>query len=259
MRKARRGGGKIAASPTMEEVANLGSASSIIEAVVSARPRDTLREKSLFDGDSQEQQRLPPDERSAALQIIQGEVAACTRCSELASTRTQTVFGVGSPTARICFIGEAPGADEDRLGEPFVGRAGQLLTKMILACGLKREEVYILNVLKCRPPGNRTPQPDEVSNCRGYLERQLEIIQPEIICCFGCRGRTSRALDRSHYRQIAGIVSRVRWHSRYLHLSPGVSAAEPGGQGRCLGRFEEDDAEAGRRTEVVRRTNKEFF
>jgi DNA polymerase len=128
---------------------------------------------------------LAPGERVAALATIAREVAACTRCNELACTRTQTVFGVGDTQARLCFLGEAPGADEDRQGEPFVGRAGQLLTKIIEACRLRREDVYILNVLKCRPPGNRNPLPDEAANCREYLDRQLEIIRPEFICCLG--------------------------------------------------------------------------
>jgi DNA polymerase len=112
-------------------------------------------------------------------------VAACRLCDELAATRTQTVFGVGNPHARLCFLGEAPGADEDRQGEPFVGRAGQLLTRIIEACKLARSDVYILNVLKCRPPDNRTPLPSEVANCRGFLDRQLAQIQPEFICCLG--------------------------------------------------------------------------
>lgn len=124
-------------------------------------------------------------ERNEALQVLTGEVSACTRCDELARTRTQTVFGVGNPQARLCFMGEAPGADEDRRGEPFVGRAGQLLTKIIEACTLRRDDVYILNTLKCRPPGNRNPSEQEAANCRGFLDRQLEIIQPEYICCLG--------------------------------------------------------------------------
>jgi len=119
------------------------------------------------------------------LEVLQQEVAGCTLCGELASTRTQTVFGVGNPQARLCFLGEAPGADEDRQGEPFVGRAGQLLNKIIEACRLRREDVYILNVLKCRPPGNRNPLPDEANNCRRYLDRQLELVAPEFICCLG--------------------------------------------------------------------------
>jgi uracil-DNA glycosylase len=127
----------------------------------------------------------PDASRAPSLAVLQQEVAGCTRCSELASLRTQTVFGVGNPKARLCFMGEAPGADEDRLGEPFVGRAGQLLNKIIEACRLKREDVYILNMIKCRPPGNRNPLPHELTNCRGYLERQLDLIQPEFICCLG--------------------------------------------------------------------------
>ena len=136
----------------------------------------------LFAGDSPP---MPAAERPGALQVIAREVAACTRCRELATTRTQTVFGVGDPAARLCFLGEAPGADEDRQGEPFVGRAGQLLDKIIEACTLRRSEVYILNTLKCRPPGNRNPLPDELAHCRGFLDRQLDIIRPEFICCLG--------------------------------------------------------------------------
>jgi uracil-DNA glycosylase len=129
--------------------------------------------------------RSPEAPQAPSLAVLQQEVAACTRCDELASKRTQTVFGVGNPQARLCFMGEAPGADEDRLGEPFVGRAGQLLTKIIEACQMKREDAYILNMIKCRPPGNRNPLPDELANCRGFLERQLELIRPEFICCLG--------------------------------------------------------------------------
>jgi len=119
------------------------------------------------------------------LEVLQTEVAACTLCEELASTRTQTVFGVGNPQARLCFLGEAPGADEDRLGEPFVGRGGQLLSKIIEACQLRREDVYLLNVLRCRPPNNRNPTGEEATNCRQFLERQLQLLGPEFICCLG--------------------------------------------------------------------------
>ncbi len=192
-----------------------------------SQPAETIVERSLFSSESSEKKIIPQADRPAALEIIRQEVAACTRCSELASTRTQTVFGVGSPTARICFIGEAPGADEDRLGEPFVGRAGQLLTKMIQACGLKREEVYILNVLKCRPPGNRTPLPDEVSNCRGYMERQLEIIRPEVICCLGAVAAqavltTDRSIGklRGKFHEYLGIPVLCTYHPAYLLRNP---------------------------------------
>lgn len=125
------------------------------------------------------------EDREWRLNQLKQRVAACTRCQELASTRTQTVFGVGNPEARILFVGEAPGADEDAQGEPFVGAAGQLLDKITVACGLKREEIYICNILRCRPPGNRKPQPDEATNCREYLDGQIAIIDPEFIVCWG--------------------------------------------------------------------------
>ena len=119
------------------------------------------------------------------MNVLQQDVAGCTLCAELSSTRTQTVFGVGNPDARVVFFGEAPGADEDRQGEPFVGRAGQLLTKIIAACTWSRDDVYILNTLKCRPPGNRNPAEEERANCRPFWKQQLEIIQPEYIVCLG--------------------------------------------------------------------------
>jgi DNA polymerase len=125
------------------------------------------------------------ESRIRSLAILREEVAACQRCEPLARARAHTVFGSGPAGARLCFLGEAPGADEDASGEPFVGRAGQLLTKILEACTLAREDVYILNVLKCRPPDNRRPLPDETANCRGYFEKQLEIIGPEFICCLG--------------------------------------------------------------------------
>jgi DNA polymerase len=127
----------------------------------------------------------PPQPASGPLAILAAKVKACTRCNELATTRTQTVFGVGNPQARIVFVGEAPGADEDAQGEPFVGRAGQLLNQIIKASQLTREEIYICNVLKCRPPNNRTPNDEECANCREYLEGQLSAIDPEYIVCWG--------------------------------------------------------------------------
>jgi uracil-DNA glycosylase family 4 len=123
--------------------------------------------------------------RTDALARIAAEVAACDRCRELAAGRTRTVPGQGDPHAKLVFIGEAPGEDEDRQGLAFVGRAGQLLTKMIEAIGLTREQVFICNIVKCRPPNNRAPMPDEESNCTPYLARQLEIIRPKVICALG--------------------------------------------------------------------------
>ena len=128
----------------------------------------------------------PADDRLAALAAVACKVTACTRCPELVRNRTQTVFGVGNPHARLVFVGEAPGADEDRQGEPFVGRAGQLLNDIIeKGMKLRRQDVYILNILRCRPPDNRTPLPIEAAACREYLDAQLDIIRPEFICCLG--------------------------------------------------------------------------
>lgn len=115
---------------------------------------------------------------------LMAEVLGCTRCG-LSRTRKSVVFGEGNPRSRLMFVGEAPGADEDRQGRPFVGRAGQLLTKIIAAMGLRREDTYITNILKCRPPGNRNPEVDEICDCMPYLEKQIDLIRPEVICTLG--------------------------------------------------------------------------
>jgi len=129
---------------------------------------------------------LPHASREEALAEVAQRVAACTRCPALVANRTQTVFGTGNPHSKLVFLGEAPGADEDRQGEPFVGRSGQLLTDIITkGMKLRREDVYILNILRCRPPDNRPPLPAESVNCREYLDAQLAIIQPQFICCLG--------------------------------------------------------------------------
>ena len=170
---------------------------------------------------------VPAASAAPTLEILRSEVAGCAACDELARTRTQTVFGVGSPSARLCFMGEAPGADEDRLGEPFVGKAGQLLDKMIEACTLSRGEVYILNVLKCRPPGNRNPTPDEARNCRGFLQRQLELIDPEYICCLGAvaaqnflQADTPIGRLRGRVHEHAGRKVVCTYHPAYLLRNP---------------------------------------
>jgi DNA polymerase len=126
-----------------------------------------------------------PEQRLRELEVLRACVAECTLCKHLAATRTQTVFGVGPIDPELCFIGEAPGATEDARGEPFVGEAGLLLNRIIAACGMKREEVYICNIIRCRPPGNRTPNPEEAGNCREYLEKQLALVRPKYICCLG--------------------------------------------------------------------------
>ena len=160
---------------------------------------------------------------ASSLDTLKSEVAACTLCDELASTRRQTVFGVGDPQARLCLLGEAPGADEDRLGEPFVGRAGQLMNKILEACNLSREQVYILNVLKCRPPNNRNPTPEESQNCRQFLDQQLQFIQPEFICCLGAVA-AQNLLDttapigrlRGKMHDYQGISVLCTYHPAYL-------------------------------------------
>lgn len=138
-------------------------------------PQNTTHEKVVLSGTTPHEQ----------LEELKSCVANCTRCPDLANTRNQTVFGTGNPNAKVMFLGEAPGADEDRTGEPFVGRAGQLLDKIIGACGWKREDLYICNILKCRPPGNRNPTLQEATNCREYLDSQIANVDPEYIVCWG--------------------------------------------------------------------------
>lgn len=164
---------------------------------------------------------------STALDVLRQEVAGCRRCEHLAESRTQTVFGSGRIDARLCFMGEAPGADEDASGMPFVGRAGQLLTKIIEACTLSRDDVYILNVLKCRPPENRAPLPQETANCRGFFERQLEIIAPEYICCLGTTAaqallETEETIGRLRKRWFSWRSAHVicTYHPSYLLRNP---------------------------------------
>ncbi len=128
---------------------------------------------------------LPLADRIAGLAALAERVKQCTRCHELAETRTQTVFGVGNPEAKIMFVGEAPGADEDLQGEPFVGKSGQLLNEIVKACRIRREDIYICNVLRCRPPGNRLPAPQEAANCREYLDGQIAHVNPDYIVCWG--------------------------------------------------------------------------
>lgn len=166
---------------------------------------------------------VPADQRAAALQVIEAQVQNCTVCDELCASRSRTVFGVGNPSARLVFVGEGPGADEDRLGEPFVGAAGKLLNKILSASQLKREEVYILNTVKCRPPLNRTPTEAEIRNCWDYADRQLELIQPEFICCLGSVAaktmlQTTEALGRLRGRFHPWKGSRliVTYHPAYL-------------------------------------------
>jgi uracil-DNA glycosylase len=159
---------------------------------------------------------------------LRARVAACTRCA-LSGTRTQTVFGVGNLRAEWLIVGEAPGADEDRKGEPFVGRAGQLLNSMLRAVGLTREQVYIANVLKCRPPGNRDPNPNEAAECLPYLERQIALLQPKIMLAVGRIAaqnllRTDKTLgslrQQVHRFGVSQVPLIVTYHPGYLLRTP---------------------------------------
>ena len=156
------------------------------------------------------------------------EVADCRRCG-LCETRTQAVPGVGNPAATWMFVGEAPGAEEDRRGEPFVGRAGQLLTNMLAAMGMKREDVFIANVLKCRPPNNRNPQADEVDQCKAYLHRQIGLIQPKIIVALGAFAARElldsdlaigKLRGRVHEIEPGGTPCIATYHPAYLLRDP---------------------------------------
>ncbi|MFI4865801.1 MAG: uracil-DNA glycosylase [Steroidobacterales bacterium] len=168
----------------------------------------------------------PVDE--TAWRALRAQVSVCTRC-ELSKTRTQTVFGVGNPRAEIMVIGEAPGADEDRQGEPFVGRAGQLLNSMLRAIGHPRETVYIANVLKCRPPGNREPRPAEAACCLPYLQQQLDMIQPRLLVALGRVAAQNLLATDTPLARLRGQLHRigaratpliVTYHPAYLLRSP---------------------------------------
>ncbi len=165
--------------------------------------------------------------RAGSLEAVRTELGDCTRC-KLAGHRTQIVFGVGNPKARLVFVGEAPGRDEDLQGEPFVGRAGQLLTEIITrGMKLKRDDVYICNVIKCRPPENRNPEPDEVASCEPFLLRQLELIGPEVIVALGkfavqtlLREKTPITKLRGRWYDYHGIRLMPTFHPAYLLRNP---------------------------------------
>ena len=168
----------------------------------------------------------PAKDAAARLAAIQKELGPCTRC-KLCERRTQIVFGVGDPNARLVFVGEAPGRDEDLQGEPFVGAAGKLLDRMIAAMGLRRRDVYIANIVKCRPPKNRDPEPDEVAQCEPFLRQQIAAIEPEAIVGLGryavqtlLRDSTAITKQRGQWRQYDGIPFMPTFHPAYLLRNP---------------------------------------
>ncbi len=150
-----------------------------------------------------------PAERREALKSVFEEARGCVRCSELASTRQNVVFGAGNADADLMFVGEAPGMHEDQQGLPFVGRAGKLLDQLLGEVGLARSDVFITNVLLCRPPGNRDPQPDEIDTCKPYLQRKIELIEPKVICTLG--NFATKLLTRSQ-RGITSVHGRTQVH-----------------------------------------------
>jgi DNA polymerase len=169
---------------------------------------------------------VAPKDRAAALRAIQEEIGDCTRCA-LHKGRHTVVFGDGDPNARLMFVGEGPGADEDAQGLPFVGRAGQLLNNMIGAMGLRRDQVYIANIVKCRPPQNRVPEPDEANTCAPFLFRQIDVIHPEVIVALGSTAATyllgaksPLSALRGRIHSTRGIKLIVTYHPAYLLRDP---------------------------------------
>jgi len=168
----------------------------------------------------------PPFASSLTLEEVREELGDCRRC-KLHSTRTNIVFGAGNPKAKLIFVGEGPGRDEDLQGKPFVGLAGQLLTKIIQAIQLTREEVYIANIIKCRPPGNRNPEPDEIRACEPFLIKQLQAIRPKLICALGTfaaqtllKTEERISLLRGKFHQYQGIPLMPTYHPAYLLRNP---------------------------------------
>jgi len=161
-----------------------------------------------------------------SLTEIRADLGDCRRC-KLHTGRTNIVFGVGNPDARLMFVGEGPGADEDEQGEPFVGRAGQLLTQIIKAMGLAREDVYIANVVKCRPPGNRNPEPDEIESCAPFLQAQIASIRPTVIVALGkfaaqtlLQTETPISRLRGQFHDFGGVAVMPTFHPSYLLRNP---------------------------------------
>ena len=169
---------------------------------------------------------VPVEERAAALEAIRDEMGNCTRCA-LHKGRNTIVFGVGNPAARLMFVGEGPGADEDAQGLPFVGRAGQLLNNMIAAMGLKREDCYIANVVKCRPPGNRTPEPDEANTCSPFLFRQIDVVRPQVLVALGAVAATYLLGVRQPLAALRGRIHAFRGMSLIVTYHPAFLLRDP--------------------------------
>ena len=169
---------------------------------------------------------VPPEQHFAALKLIRDEIGDCTRCA-LAKGRNKLVFGDGDPNARLMFVGEGPGADEDASGLPFVGRGGQLLNNMIAAMGLKREQVYIANVVKCRPPQNRTPEPYEAHTCSPFLFQQIDVIRPQVIVALGQTAVTYLTGEKRSLSAWRGVVHPLRGTKLIVTYHPAFLLRDP--------------------------------
>jgi DNA polymerase len=160
--------------------------------------------------------------KTELLTLLAKKVSDCTKCKELADTRIQTVFGNGNPNSKVLFLGEGPGADEDKEGIPFCGKSGQLLNNILSTCGIKREDVYVTNILKCRPPGNRTPAKEECANCESFLSAQIKVVNPLYIVCLGAvaaqnllKTTTPIGYLRNIWHNHAGYKVLCTWHPSY--------------------------------------------
>jgi uracil-DNA glycosylase len=186
----------------------------------------TIKTRKVISAPPQIAGAVPAEDRAAALQAIREDLGDCTRCA-LHKGRNTIVFGVGNPAARLMFVGEGPGADEDAQGEPFVGRAGQLLNNMIAAMGLKREECYIANIVKCRPPGNRTPEPDEANTCSPFLFRQIDVVRPQVLVALGATAATYLLGARQPLAGLRGRVHAYRGMSLIVTYHPAFLLRDP--------------------------------
>jgi uracil-DNA glycosylase family 4 len=222
-------------SEAAEELVGLGELRpSVIaqdSAVPAAQPNfigedPTIKTRKVYSAPPQVAGAVPVEERAAALQAIREDLGDCTRCA-LHKGRTKIVFGVGDPAARLMFVGEGPGADEDAQGEPFVGRAGQLLNNMIAAMGLKREECYIANIVKCRPPGNRTPEPEEANTCSPFLFRQIDVVRPQVLVALGATAATYLLGARQPLAGLRGRVHAYRGMSLIVTYHPAFLLRDP--------------------------------
>jgi DNA polymerase len=218
----RRGNGPAATAPDATAPHQPEQRDPMPRAVISAPPV----EEDLLEVSSPKAESNATDP-ATALKLIREDIGDCTRCVLHKQGRKQIVFGVGNPNAELMFIGEAPGADEDIQGEPFVGRAGQLLNNMIKAMGIQREDVYIANIIKCRPPGNRTPERDECETCSPFLMRQIAVIKPKVIVALGAvAAKTLLAISasmmemRGRWYDFRGTKLAVTYHPAFLLRDP---------------------------------------